>query len=854
MAEILGRLRAALAASYHVERELGRGGMATVFLAQDLRHHRPVAVKVLDPEIAKLLGPDRFRHEIEIAGGLQHPNILTVLDSGAADGMLYSVMPYVEGESLRERLKREHQLPIDEALRLTREVADALDTAHRHGIVHRDIKPENILLSEGHAMVSDFGIARAAQTASGEREATRALAPRTPSGILLGTPSYMSPEQAAGNTEVDGRSDTYSLACVLFEMLAGQPLFSGPAESVIHQQISVEPRRVTTLRPMVPEPVSRVLHRALAKTPADRYATTGEFATTLAAAARAQPGPAILPFRRAVTIVAAVAVLAVLVVLGVRWLGGRAPARSLAVLPFTNVTGDPSLDYVCDGVAAETLAMLVQEAGLNVASRTSTWSMRGSLKDATRIARELGVRNIVEGTVQRRPEGLKLGVQLVDGRDGYVLWSAEFLRRPDDLPRLAGEISGQIAARLAGRAVASAAAGPLPTRSAVAYDDYLQACRMLEAPDDPQGPTRAVTLYEQAITADPTFALAHAGLSRALWRQYRTSRDPATLRRAEAASDRAIELRPELLEARLARAQMLRTSGRFDEAIAEMDRILDANPSWDEAHLQLAACYRDAGNLERAEQSIRRAVALRPGYWNNWNSLGANLVKQGDYAGARAAFEHIVELIPDSNRGYEQLAAVATRTSRFEDAIAAYERLPGPVTDGTLESNIGIAYFMARRLPEAERHFQRAAELEPRDARRWQNLGDVHLRLGRRELAQQEYGRGLGLVEEQLAVRPQDPDLGLLHALLLARTGRCERALHDLEALRPRLQVADPQVANSVARIHALCGRPAEALEALRTAIARGYSVRMIREQDEFHALARNPEFQRLTRASPDGG
>src|SRR5262245_64966092 len=249
--------------------------MATVFLAEDLKHRRRVAIKVLDPELTALLGPERFLREIEIAARLHHPHILTLLDSGEAQGLLYYVMPYVEGESLRQRLDRERQLPVEEALRLTREVADALDHAHRAGVVHRDIKPENILLQAGHAMVADFGIARAVGAAGGTRLTT--------AGTALGTPAYMSPEQVMGSPDVDGRSDLYSLGCVLYEMLAGGPPFAGPtAESLGHQHLSVAPRPVTQLRTTVPAAVENALQRVLAKTAADRFSAAAEFGAAIA--------------------------------------------------------------------------------------------------------------------------------------------------------------------------------------------------------------------------------------------------------------------------------------------------------------------------------------------------------------------------------------------------------------------------------------------------------------------------------------------------------------------------------------------------------------------------------------------
>ena len=268
------RLSTALADRYRIERELGQGGMATVYLAEDLKHHRKVAIKILRPELAAVVGADRFVREIETTAALQHPHILGLIDSGKVNGTAYYVMPFVEGESLRDRITREKQLPLDDALRIAREVADALSYAHSKGVIHRDIKPENILLTSGHAVVADFGIARAISAAGGER--------LTETGLAVGTPAYMSPEQAAGDRDLDGRSDLYALACVLYEMLAGEPPFRGPTvEAVVRQHLTVEPRSVTQLRPAVPAEVAEALNRALAKTPADRFNPVGQFSEAL---------------------------------------------------------------------------------------------------------------------------------------------------------------------------------------------------------------------------------------------------------------------------------------------------------------------------------------------------------------------------------------------------------------------------------------------------------------------------------------------------------------------------------------------------------------------------------------------
>ena len=409
MDSVARALQDALADRYRIEGVAGAGGMATVFLAEDLKHHRRVAIKILSPELAAALGPDRFLREIEIAARLAHPHILPLHDSGVAAGLLYYVMPYVKGESLRERLRRETQLPLGEALRIAHEVADALSYAHAQGVMHRDIKPENILLQSGYAVVADFGIARAIE-AAGTEQLTR-------TGIVLGTPVYMSPEQASGG-RTDARSDVYALGCVLYEMLAGQPPFVGPsAEAVIYQHLSVEAPPVTNLRAGVPARIVKLLHRALAKSPADRFPDAGRMAEELARAEsapeddhRSPAGPT-----RWIPLAAVVLLAAIVVVLGLRMglvasfpAGVHGAIRSLAVLPLENVSSGGSQDYFVEGLTEELINRLSRIPSLRVISRTSVMSLTGLKLSVPEVAQRLHVDGVVEGSVARVGETVRV--------------------------------------------------------------------------------------------------------------------------------------------------------------------------------------------------------------------------------------------------------------------------------------------------------------------------------------------------------------------------------------------------------------------------------------------------------------
>ncbi|MBA3497429.1 MAG: protein kinase, partial [Gemmatimonadales bacterium] len=399
MPELLERLRPGLADRYRLEREVGRGGMATVLLARDLRYDRPVALKVLAAELARSVGPERFQREIMLAAGLQHPHILPVLDSGETAGHLWFTMPYVDGESLRDLLRRERQLPIDGAVRIAIDAARALAHAHERGVIHRDVKPENLLLTrDGSTLVADFGIARA--LGSGDEPGL------TETGISVGTPAYMSPEQAAGERDLDARTDVYALGTVLYEMLAGEPPYTGPtAAALAAKRLMGEVPRVRLTRPSVPEHLERALLRALAPLPADRFGTMAEFARSLSdpgapATARVATTPALSEAgrgrRRSWSLIAAVTIVLLAglgILLGRRFTPDRATGsdpRRLAVLPFENL-GPADEAYFADGLTDAIRGKLAALPGLQVTARSSSNQYRGAGKTPQQIGRELDV-------------------------------------------------------------------------------------------------------------------------------------------------------------------------------------------------------------------------------------------------------------------------------------------------------------------------------------------------------------------------------------------------------------------------------------------------------------------------------
>ena len=618
MTTVSESLRAALADRYTIERELGRGGMATVYLAHDLRHARAVALKVMHPEVAAALGPERFLREIRISAQLDHPHILTLIDSGRNDGVLWYVLPYVRGESLRAKLAREGPLSVEQAIRIATQVASALDYAHRHGVIHRDIKPENILLHEGEAVVADFGIALAVREAGGER--------LTETGLSLGTPQYMSPEQATGSREPDPRSDLYSLGAVVYEMLTGEPPHTGPtAQAVIAKLLSERPTRIRTVRADVPEHIDAAVTKALAKVPADRFASASEFAAALERSGTARA--ASRPTRRLAPVVAAAVgvILLVAAALAVRHSWPRAArtaspppeGASIAVLPFENLTGNSADAYLSDGMTEEVIGQLAQVPELKVISRTSSGALKGARLTLRQIADTLGVRHILEGSVRHLGRRIRVAVDLIDATTDAHVWASSYDRDLTDVFSVQQEIARHIADSLLSTVgVRPSIRRVARTEDPAAYEAYLSG-RSLMYQRTPEALRGALTQFERAIAQDSSYAPAYAGLATVygLWPIFDYSGIDLydAYGRSLALADRAIALDSTLAEGYTARGYTFTLAGGpSDQVAADFRQALELRPSSANVHQWYAQFLSRQGRHDKAISEMERAVSLDP--------------------------------------------------------------------------------------------------------------------------------------------------------------------------------------------------------------------------------------------------
>jgi TolB-like protein/Flp pilus assembly protein TadD len=666
MGDLLARLQSALGDAYRIEKELGGGGMSRLFLATEASLHRQVVIKLLPPEFASAVSTARFKQEIELAAHLQHPNILPVLSAGAKDDLLFYVMPFVSGESLRHRLTREGKLPVADAVRILYEIADALAYAHAEGVIHRDIKPENILLLGAHAGLTDFGVARAlAESRSGGR--------LTDTGLALGTPGYMSPEQAAGDRHIDARADVYALAVVGYEMLAGRPPFAGPtAQAVIAAHLTVTPKPLTDARPETPTAVANAITQALAKDPNARLRTAAELRDAIAGGL-----PSSLKRRQRLAgglIAASVAAL----ILGLAlWTRSRETAVStpggptLAVLPFQNL-GAAGDRYFADGITEEITTRLTAISGIRVIGRASANAYQNTAKPLDQVGRELGAQYMLEGTIRTdRARGnagqARVAPELIRAADGTNLWAAAYT--VDLTPGAIFDAQTQIAEKVAqGLNVTllgseRAALASRPTANAEAYDAYLRGNEYLRRGLGQNWPAQRIAerMYERATQLDPRFAQAYAGLAATELQMYQSTYDmsmtphltfPERLTRVKQAADEALRLEPGLPDLHRTLAGYYEALGDSAQAERQFELWGRAAPSDPQAIAEQAARQAAQGKWQDAQASLERALQLDPRSASLLARAGAIYTRAGRYRQGEPYYDRWVALTPDDPQPY----------------------------------------------------------------------------------------------------------------------------------------------------------------------------------------------------------
>ena len=876
MLSVPERLAASLADRYTIERQpdgspvlLGRGGTATVYLAHDVRHDRHVALKVVHPELAISVEAERFLREIRFVARLSHPHILPLFDSGVADGLLYYVMPYLRGESLRRRLQRENRLDLPVALRIAREVALALDYAHRQGVIHRDVKPENILLEDGQAVVADFGVAAAMEVAGEER--------LTEDGRAVGTPAYMSPEQAGGEGPLDGRTDIYSLGCVLYEMLGGGPPFTGVTPQAVMIQHVVAPLpALRERRPEVPDAVLQAIERALAKNPAERFATPAEFAAALEQGGSSGGHGAVeLRRRRSRRMTALVAGGALIVALAVAFgLAGRgeehAETRAIAVLPFQNL-GAAEDGYFTDGITEEITSRLAMLPSLAVISRTSADQYRSSGKPLKQIGKELGADYILEGSVRwekspGKASRVRVTPQLIRVSDDRHLWAGRYDETLEEVFTVQSRIAEQVATALdlALQPTQHAVLAARPTANLRAYDFYLRGNEYFSRAGDPGGLRTAEEMYTRATELDPSFALAFARLARShIWQFHLFSdRTEARLALARRAADSALKLQPDLPEAHLAQGQ-IHYWGELDypKALEEFRIALAGDPGNGDLAWARGLVERRLGQWEQARADLKRAVDLDPRSLVKSLDLFELHLRRREYAEAQRYVDRALELEPDSPAYIYKALLILARDGDLASAGSVLKE--GMRRAGTESIAFWVPQFdfgaaLWRGMDGAMRTAVHGLTL---DRFGWDSGGYYLAKARTRRFegdaraARVYFDSAARVLEPRSRARPDDPALHASLAVAQAGLGRREDAMREgRRAVELRPPSKDTwygvDMLRNLAVVYATLGEADSTVKQLRTllAVPSWISVALLRVDPTWDPVRGDPRFQRLVR------
>jgi serine/threonine-protein kinase len=855
---------------FRIEQVLGAGGMGRVYRAFDKELSRTVAIKTLRPEL--MSDPrvtQRFKQELLLASKISHRNILRIHDLGEVDDVKYITMAFIDGKDLSQLLKEEGALPIERALKIARQLCEALDAAHSEGVVHRDLKPHNVLVGkDDHVYISDFGLATSFETAQMGMTIT---------GAVVGTPRYMSPEQVEGKP-VDSRCDLYSLGLVLYEMVTGGfPFSEESAWQLMYQRVREQPRDVKLVNPALPDFLARVIMHCLEKDPANRYQSAKEIladldagrSPVLSAATMLRINLASVGRRWGYAFGAGIVLLVGLsfaipktrhwifrppaVATQAQGAAGLPPisqGKFIAVLPFRVLGDQASLGYVADGLVEAMSAKLFQLRDVRLASSTAA-SKTDPKAPLSQVAKELGVNLIVHGTVQGAGDNLRVTVNLENAAENRLVWSQEFAGVSGDLLTIEDHIYTSLVDALEAKPTNEemAAASAHPTENVEAYNLYLKGRNALSNASDEKTIQAAMNYFTGALQKDPEFALAYTGLSDADREMYDQKKDKYWSARAVEAAKQAAQLNDKLPEVHFALGSAYAATGQNAQAIAEEKRALELAPNSDEGYQRLGNAYKANGQREEALQALEKAVEINPYYWTNLTGLGIAYSDFGEFDKALKIFTQVIQLKPDDPVVYSNLGATYFSLGQYDESIKAYQTSLQIRPDAVTYANLGTSFFYLKRYPEAVPMFEKAVEMSPEDEMNMGNLADGYRLAGDRAKAQATYEKAIRLAYDALRVNPRDATVIGHLALYYAKKGDPQQAKQFIKKARA-IDRSNVYLGYIAAVVDTIDNHPADAVAELTAALEKGFSPRDVEMDPEFGPLQSRSDFQSMLKRS----
>lgn len=836
---------------YRIIGKLGAGGMGEVYKAEDPTLLRTVAIKVMSKQDQAAAGAEtRFLREARAASAFNHPNIVTIYEIGETAEHTYIVMEYVEGRSLRDLIS-EKQVKPEGVLDIAVQTCEALIEAHSRGIIHRDVKPENILLTDrGRVKLVDFGLAKpvSGRPIKGAETARETL---TESGTVMGTLSYMSPEQLRGE-QLDERTDIFSFGIVLYEIITGDLPFMGSNSFDVAASILKDPAyEIGTVPSGLARGIKGIVARLLEKSRDDRPSSFVEVKRALESI-RDEPSPRLTPLDNRPTVALPTPKS------GHRSasLGGALRSTSKAaeaaptilVLPLQAVGSAEGSAYIGIGLAHAITTDLAKIKGLSVLSKSAGAGRVDEVgRGARELARELGATILLEGEVMRSGQTVGVMARLTDAEMGHVIWGSQYRGDAADLFSFQDAVCEGVAEALKltiSSEIRDEIAKPATTNFD-AFELYSRGRDFLERRDVKENIDFAVQMFQEALGLDGEFALAYAGLGEAYWQKYQITHDRAWVEAAIAASDHALVLDANQAQVHIALGIIYYGTGKIDSAIEELQRAIELQPVIDDAYNWLGRCWQRKGQIEKATECFEKAIYLRPGYWENYNRLGICYYFFGRYQDAAEQFRRVITIQPDNYLGYNTLGGIYNLLGHYDDAITMHRRAIEIYPNPASFANLGTDYFYLGRYEDAIDAYESALKLDPRDDVLYRNLGDVYLRVAKSVEAEDQFRRASELLIERLRVNPGDAGLLARLANCQAKLGRAEEALSSIT----RAVSAEPhnvELMYQHAVICALVGRADDAMAQLGRAIASGYSRPEAQRDPDLSSLRTRRDFPAL--------